>query len=174
MPASTPSWSGFPAPAQSANIETTELLACICSADGGHGSAPIIHAHTVGLIPGYFSGVGDLFSALVLAHFSVPSAGPASGFRQLDGHGQTPLSRATSAALAKTHNVLARTQAYFEGLPEDERTASDEEKDRANPERRVARMRARELKLVQSQDIIRDEELGKEGMVLWKDFGGLA
>jgi pyridoxine kinase len=162
MPAGSVAWTGFPTTACPQGADASKLIACICSMDDGE---PIVHTRAVPLIPGYFSGVGDLFSALVLAHFVDGNHG------QRDSAGQTSLARATAAALAKTHAVLSRTQTHFSGLPADEQTTSDEELDAADPERKVARMRARELRLVQSQDIIRDAALGKEGMVLWQDFG---
>ncbi|KAJ7876294.1 Ribokinase-like protein [Mycena leptocephala] len=98
-----------------------------------------VHAQTVPLLPGYFSGVGDLFSALLLAHFVAP-----------DG-----VSRAASQALTKTHAMLRLTHEYSQTLPEDERHVSDDEKDRLDPFRKVKRMRGRELRLVQGQDILR-------------------
>jgi pyridoxine kinase len=167
MPDSAAGWSGFPSSALPSAESGQPLLASVCSASSGAGEEPIVHARAMQLIPGYFSGVGDLFSALVLAHYepSVPSTSASSALN-LDK--QTPLSRAVSRALAKTHAVLTRTHQYFEGLPEDERNNSDEELDSKDPERKVVRMRARELRLVQSMDVITDQRLGEEGMVLWE------
>ena len=55
------------------SLDSTEYLLCI-SSSSSHSSKDrlrpsIVHAQCVPLIPGYFSGVGDLFSALLLAHF---------------------------------------------------------------------------------------------------------
>ncbi|KAI5123210.1 hypothetical protein M0805_003976 [Coniferiporia weirii] len=110
-----------------------------------------VHAHVLPCIPGYFSGVGDLFSALVLAHFHETS--PAST-------AHTPLSLAVSQALSKTLAIvrLTRTHAAASPVPPAPPVAddaTDEEKDLADPERRVRRQRARELRLVQGQDILR-------------------
>lgn len=164
-----------------------DFLLCICSAqhpnaqDKGMATSEV-HAQCVPLIPGYFSGVGDLFSALVLAHFSAPSPSPHPPTLASDSSSTSdaspisgaaaPLPRATARALAKTHAVLMRTQAYYIALPADEQVPTDEELDAADPERRVTRMRARELRLVQSQDILRDDSAG-EAMVKWVGFWGL-
>jgi pyridoxine kinase len=122
----------------------------------------IVHAQCVPFLPGYFSGVGDLFSALVLAHYHPKP--PSSSFSPALG---TPFSSAVSHALSKTHSVLLNTYHYSEGLPEDERLATDDEKDEKDPIRKVRRMRGRELRLIQSADVIRAnlDEIEKEGQV---------
>lgn len=79
------------------------------------------------------------------------------------------LPQATARALAKTHAVLARTQDRYAQLPAEEQVPTDEELDAKDPERRVTRMRARELRLVQSQDILRDA-IEEESMVEWTEF----
>ena len=107
----------------------------------------VIHAQCVPLIPGYFSGVGDLFSALLLAHFD-PNNVTSSPLR-------TPVSLAASQALTKTHAILRLTDEYVQSLPEEERQPTDDEKDTADLLRKTRRMRGRELRLVQGQDIIR-------------------
>ncbi|KAL1692779.1 Ribokinase-like protein [Schizophyllum commune] len=132
----------------------TDQLLCITS-DAAEGT---VHARCVTLIPGYFSGVGDMFSALTLAHF-VPEAG------------ESALANAVSFALAKTHAVLERTHEYALKLPEDERQPTDDEKDIAEPLRKTRRMRGRELRLIQSQDILRRQELdATERMLIWENF----
>ncbi|KAL1737857.1 Ribokinase-like protein [Schizophyllum fasciatum] len=132
----------------------TDQLLCITSDAAEHA----VHARCVPLIPGYFSGVGDMFSALTLAHF-VPEAGAGA------------LANAVSLALAKTHAVLERTHEYALGLPEEERQSTDDEKDAAEPLRKTRRMRGRELRLIQSQDILRQQELDpQERMQLWDGF----
>jgi pyridoxine kinase len=142
-----------------------DFLVCLSSATSGQQSSgpSTVHIAFIPLIPGYFSGVGDLFSALVLGHFQpsddvlVPS--------------QTTLSLATSIALTKTHAVLSRTYSYSQSLPESERQYTDEEKDNDDPTRRYRRMKGRELRLVQCQDILRDAETGnKIRMELWDNF----
>ena len=144
-------------------------LLCICSSrDVGTCSLSTVHARVVPLIPGYFSGVGDLFSALTLGHFH-PSS-PAHSNDKL--HSQTPLSFAVAAALHKTHSVLEFTNVCAARLPPEECTATDDEQDAAEPVRKLRRMRARELRLVQGQDILREEWRGGQGkdMHPWDDF----
>ncbi|KAJ7065295.1 Ribokinase-like protein [Mycena amicta] len=144
----------------------SKYLLCIASAstpNSTHISA--VHAQTVQLLPGYFSGVGDLFSALLLAHFVSEE--------DVSGRGKA-VSRAASEALAKTHAMLRLTYEYSETLPEDDRQPTDDEKDAADPLRKIHRMRGRELRLVQGQDILRGVGLsdGKE-MQAWSGFWDL-
>ncbi|KAH8110799.1 Ribokinase-like protein [Phellopilus nigrolimitatus] len=134
--------------------------------EDGDGDVSRVHAHVLPCLPGYFSGVGDLFSALVLAHFAPPSPSPSPALAEAQTQGHTPLSHAASLALSKTLAVLRLTHALasapsslplpdaeaVRALPED---ATDEERDAADPERRVRRMRARELRLVQAQHLLR-------------------
>ncbi|KAJ3970185.1 Ribokinase-like protein [Lentinula raphanica] len=114
-----------------------------------------VHAQCVPLLPGYFSGVGDLFSALVLAHYNPSSDDSSSALPS--SRTTTSFSEAVSQALTKTHAVLCKTYEYSEKLPEDERQVSDDEKDAVEPLRKIRRMRGRELRLVQSIDIIRGD-----------------
>ncbi|KAG7094728.1 hypothetical protein E1B28_005547 [Marasmius oreades] len=134
--------------------DEADHLLCITSSRRDDGSETpfrsTIHAQTVPLLPGYFSGVGDLFSALLLGHFD-PSTPPS-----------TALPRAAAQALARTHAVLSRTLEFSRSLPEEEQLPSDDEKDKQNPLRKTRRMRGRELRLVQSLDILtekRDREM---------------
>lgn len=85
------------------------------------------------LIPGYFSGVGDLFSALTLAHFN-PQAG------------ENALAKAAGKALFSTQMVLLSTHLRAEAYGED--AGSDGEKDLEDRGRRVRRMTGRELRVV--------------------------
>ncbi|KAF5340954.1 hypothetical protein D9611_005844 [Ephemerocybe angulata] len=128
------------------------------------GTPSLVHAQYVATIPGYFSGVGDLFSALLLAHFH-PHEPPKSP-------GATVLSEAVSKALVKTHTMLQLTHERASKLPEDERHPSDDELDGADPLRKTRRMRGRELALIQGQDIIRGSGLDdtrplKEWITFW-------
>lgn len=141
-------------------------LLCISSSwTAGVGT---LHAHCVPLIPGYFSGVGDLFSALLLGHFHpLPASTPAT-----TAEGETPLSRATTRALTLTHSLLALTYAHSLTLPPREREATDDEKDMQDPGRRIRRMRGRELRIVQGQGILRGERIKEEErtMQVWAGF----
>lgn len=129
-------------------------------------SLSTVHAQVVPLIPGYFSGVGDLFSALLLAHFhpSPSSSSPSSSI-------STPLSHASSLALSKTHSLLSLTHSNALSLPEEERLPSDDELDQKTPLRKTRRMKGRELALIKGQGIIRGEEEGvNRQMMLWDNF----
>lgn len=116
-----------------------------------------VHAGWVPLIPGYFSGVGDLFSSLLLAHFRTNSS--------------DSVSLAASMALTKTYDVLCLTDKYAQALPEEEQLPTDDEQDVKNPLRKIRRMKGRELRLIQSQNIIRGVELQEiRSMDQWNDF----
>lgn len=139
-----------------------------------------VHAACIPLLPGYFSGVGDFFSALVLAHFQLISPHPSqfmnspSPLSELS-NSLTPLTYAVSLAVTKTHTILAKTHEHSASLPADERQPSDDELDVMNPMRRVKRMRGRELALIQGQDIIRGIGLTSENirwMGEWDAFWG--
>lgn len=134
--------------------QPTDLL-CISSSRSASEKRTVVHACAVPLIPGYFSGVGDLFSALVLAHF--------------DPDGKSPLPDAVGKALTKTHAIVQLTHAYAQTLEEADRTSTDDELDGKDPTRVVRRMRGRELRLIQGQDIIRGKGLTRE-MKAWETF----
>lgn len=134
--------------------QPTDLL-CISSSRSGLEEGSVVHACAVPLIPGYFSGVGDLFSALVLAHF--------------DPDGKSPLPDAVGKALTKTHAIVQLTKAHAQTLEEADRTSTDDELDEKDPMRLVRRMRGRELRLIQGQDIIRGDGLRRE-MRAWETF----
>lgn len=125
----------------------TSLL-CISSSKSHSGcDDPVIHAAAVPQLAGYYSGVGDLFSAMVLAHFE-PS-------NSADSPSSTPLSRAASAALRITHAILRRTALYASRQPNAEMDGyTDDELDSMDEGRRARRTKARELRLIQSADLI--------------------
>lgn len=141
-----------------------DFLVCISSSRGDEGAQRAVHARCIPCLPGYFSGVGDLFSALVLGHFK-PAHAPSQ-----DGT-ETPLSYAASQALSKTHAMLTLTHEHALTLPEEDRLPTDEELDVREPERKIRRMRGRELRLVQGQGIIRGEEtIEYRQMLPWTTF----
>jgi pyridoxine kinase len=148
-------------------------LASVRTANSGSTSSrpsSIVYAACIPLIPGYFSGVGDLFSALVLGHYSAATDndGSASSPPTLP-----PLPRAVSLALTKTHAVLRLTAKYASSLPPDERTTTDDELDQKDPERLIRRMRGRELRLVQGRKILSGEAMGElKWLKEWVDFWG--
>ena len=166
---SSPSRSSSPFSVMSGDTATDSYLLCISSTidPASHTSTSFstVHAQVVPLIPGYFSGVGDLFSALLLAHFQpTPTPTPPSSI-------STPLSHACSLALSKTHRLLLLTQSNTLSLPEEERLPSDDEQDREAPLRKTRRMRGRELALIKGQEIIRGEAEGvRRDMIPWDGF----
>ncbi|KAA1470285.1 Ribokinase-like protein [Dentipellis sp. KUC8613] len=154
-------------------VEASGFLLCIASSRAQNLPSPsVVHAGCVPLIPGYFSGVGDLFSAFTLAHFNPPTL-PSSSVSSVNGsiENTTGLADAVSLALTKTHAILQRTHIHALSLPPDERLGTDDERDAEDPERRIRRMRGRELRLIQSQDIIRGEGLVEmRTLQEWEDF----
>lgn len=178
----------------SETVESPGFILCLASAAEGRNNDVVstVHAGCVSLIPGYFSGVGDLFSALLLAHYRMPSVEGVSRSQDISqsnrsaqpttavnvtaspstsAETQTPLSTAASLALSKTHAMLSFTQAHFMCLPAEERQATDDEADKAEPDRVVRRMRTRELRIVQGAGIIRGEDLGRTvEMKRWDAF----
>ncbi|KAF5338054.1 hypothetical protein D9758_014259 [Tetrapyrgos nigripes] len=141
-------------------------LLCISSSStykSSNGHLSSVHAQSVPLLPGYFSGVGDLFSAMIVGHFdpsdtSIPT-------------GKTALSHAVSYALTKTHAVLVATHEYSEKLPLEDRLPTDDEQDKIEPMRKIRRMRGRELRLIQSMDILTGKGPGGlRHMEPWTNF----
>lgn len=150
---------------------TGASLLCISSSMSPSGcDKPVVHAAAVPQLAGYYSGVGDLFSAMVLAHFEPLSS--------TDDPSSTPLSRAASAALRITHTILCRTALYASRQPNAEMdNYTDDELDSVDEGRRARRTKARELRLIQSADLIlsggnlgQDAEEGDEDceLKLWK------
>ncbi|TDL26651.1 Ribokinase-like protein [Rickenella mellea] len=176
------------------DADNEDYLLCISSSssrgeEGSQSQMSVVHAQCMPFISGYYSGVGDLFSALVLAHFSPspPSPSPhlpttTNGVSAPTQNGvdsaalphpytSTPLSRATSAALTTTHAILQDTATHAQTLPLDSRTSTDDELDNKEPARVVRRMRGRELRIVHGQDVIRQQRaVPRRTMELWVDF----
>lgn len=94
-------------------------------------------------LPGYFSGVGDLFSALTCAHYTGVSGG-AGAFAQAAGKALFT----TQGVLLSTHLKATTTRPSSDKPPEEEQEASDDESDKRDRSRRVRRMRKRELSLI--------------------------
>ena len=122
-------------------------VSLLCISSSKTRDNPVVHAAVVPQLAGYYSGVGDLFSAMVLAHFE-PSSSTDPPF-------STSLSRAASAALRITHAILRRTVLYASRQPNAEMdNYTDDELDSMDEGRQARRMKARELRLVQSADLI--------------------
>ncbi|PVF92814.1 Ribokinase-like protein [Serendipita vermifera] len=155
-----------------------EGLLCLASSrNDQEGEVSVVHATVIPQIRGFFSGVGDLFSAMILGHYDPSSEQTRHELGAKPGH-STALSHAVCNAIRTTHAVLrktARASALVPGSSEDGFT--DEELDARDESRRVRRMKARELRIVQSADIIlragridSDEGWDLEGMWHWADF----
>ena len=134
-------------------------------------------------IRGYFSGVGDLFSALVLAHFDNPES----------SSDLPPLAHAVSKSLLAVQQILLRTHLYSlsrsgysgdptpghagkEGevasaIPSDDELDAAEPCSPSDPRRKARRMRMRELRIVQERALIADGGDGWPGRRL--DWGVL-
>ncbi|KAG8860356.1 putative pyridoxal kinase [Tulasnella sp. 330] len=152
-------------PAPESDIYTGKALICLCSALGldpeNDPSISTVHTMTVDRIKGYFSGVGDLFSALVTASYDPDQKLLA---------GQTPISSSTALAVGVTQKVLYATQKHYLSLPEEERPDTDAEEDKKDPDRRARRMRGRELRLVQSMGVVQQAGIVSSPMEEWQDF----
>ncbi|KAF8634617.1 hypothetical protein AX15_000822 [Amanita polypyramis BW_CC] len=139
-----------------------------------------ISARSVPHIRGYFSGVGDLFSALVLGHYHPPVTngdtainlnGFTNGHAKHAGLHNSPLTAAVTLALSVTHAVLLFTHERTLSLPDAERHPTDDERDAAEPLRQVRRMRGRELALIQARHIIVNNDAApRYELVPWADF----
>ncbi|KAG6335998.1 hypothetical protein ID866_3093 [Astraeus odoratus] len=125
----------------------------------------IVHARCVPFIPGYFSGVGDLFSALLLGHFHARTGATVVSSGGSYKH-TTSLAVATAHALSKTHAILSLTNA---AASQDSLPPTDDELDAREPQRQSKRMKGRELRLVQGQDIFRSKD-PVEAMIMWEGF----
>lgn len=162
---------------------TSDRLLCVASSARASGVA--VSDVGVAVFPrihGYFSGVGDLFSALVLAHFEAPVhpspkfSSTSSSPSPLADSTATPVPSAAPALLGAVSAALATTQAIL--LATHEHSAlqgtdcppTDDELDEAEPDRRVRRMRARELRIVQGIDVIRAPPRGLVAVESWGAF----
>lgn len=156
------------------DLYTPDSLLCLASFDDGTSSGPTIsrvHTMRVPKIAGYFSGVGDLFSALVCAFFEDELSTQMGGDNGITASSQTPVSLATARAVNVTHAVLLDTERHYLSLPEADRPDTDTEKDKADSSRRPRRMRARELRIIQAIDVIRTGSTALLGdLAEWTDF----
>jgi len=158
-----------------------ERLLCVASSVASSDAVSEVAAAIIPRIKGYFAGVGDLFSALVLAHFkpdqgpsvsldNVRSRKPTGGSRPEAAHTAEALHTALEAALSTTQAILISTHEHCASLPVDDCPPTDDEEDAADPERRVRRMRARELRIVHGLDVILAPPDGLVNVVPWDDF----
>ena len=67
--------------------------------------------------------------------------------------------------------MLRISEKHASSLPSNDYTATDDELDEADPERRIRRMSARELRLVQGRKILSGEAMGQlREMRKWEEF----
>ena len=150
--------------------EEQSQLICITSSINDNlegGPLSTVYAGCVELIPGYFSGVGDLFSALLLGHYNPPQSSASAPF-STPSKSYPPLALAASHSLSRTHAILTLTHesASTLSLP-----STDDELDTREPERRSRRMKGRELRIIQGQDVFRRKEWdGVAKMRVWEGF----
>ncbi|KIM34105.1 hypothetical protein M408DRAFT_60063 [Serendipita vermifera MAFF 305830] len=143
-----------------------EGLLCIASSRLDSSSTSEVYTMAIPQIKGYFSGVGDLFSAMVLGHYYP------------EDRSTNPLARAVCNAVRTTHAILRKTAIASARVPGASRDGyTDDELDAADVDRRPRRMKARELRLIGSIDIISTagksalkEDDGFEQMQPWRDF----
>ncbi|KAG8221132.1 Ribokinase-like protein [Butyriboletus roseoflavus] len=169
LSASLPSYLLPPMQSSNGSIHDEQsYLICIASSvndnDNLGGSLSTVYAGCVELIPGYFSGVGDLFSALLLGHYTPQnSASPLSSTKS-----PPPLAHAASHTLSKTRAILTLTHesALTLSVP-----STDDELDASEPDRKCRRMKGRELRIIQGQDVFRRKEWDRvEKMHVWEGF----
>lgn len=171
LPAARPPWYD----AVGVGEPDDEVLVCFASTYKSDGTLDT-HAFALPTIRGYFSGVGDLFSALVLGHYNHPEAKSTL----------PPLAHAVSRALLTVQQILLRTHLYsltvaasgtatprplHEGETNpDSVIPSDAELDDApplnpsDPKRKARRMRLREMRVVQERALIVDGGEGWPGV----------
>ncbi|WWC70136.1 pyridoxal kinase [Kwoniella pini CBS 10737] len=152
----------------------------VCFASSWQDDSMRTWAFALPTIRGYFSGVGDLFSAMVLAHFKNPESQSSL----------PPLAHAVSKALLTVQQILLRTHIYSliqtgtsgtatprplhhsPSEPQGSAIPSDVELDEINPinpkdpKRKARRMRLRELRVVQERALIADGGEGWPGKEL--------
>ncbi len=160
-----------------------EVLVCFASTRWGDAQVEFkTYGFALPTVGGYFSGVGDLFSALVLGFYD-PSSQSADGL--------PPFARAVSLALLGVQQLLLKThlhslsiaaprkktdRAAFDANNPDDCLPSDEELDsipptpvtdgtKPIPARIARRMRKRELRLVQERGLLM--RLGLDGSPGW-------
>lgn len=142
------------------SIEQSGFLLCVSSSVTSDSDISTVHVMVIPRIRGYFVGVGDFFSAMVLGHFQEEHSTDRT---------QT-LARATTRACQITYALLCYTHNHALTLPLDN---SDDEMDAQDIERVVRRMKGRELRIIQGRHLITDKgqtEYLLGGMKEWTTF----
>ncbi|KAK4689995.1 hypothetical protein P7C73_g79, partial [Tremellales sp. Uapishka_1] len=158
-----------------------EVLVCFASTLLPTTQAMETYAFALPTIRGYFSGVGDLFSAMVLAHFQRPE-------NETEERDQLPdLPHAVSKALLTVQQILLKTHLYTLAessvsgaatprplhhpssplvssvIPSDAELDAQAPLNPTDPKRKAKRMRMRELRVVQERALIADGGQGWPG-----------
>jgi pyridoxine kinase len=154
----------------------------VCFASSKTGPDMETWAFALPTVQGYFSGVGDLFSAMVLAHFH-PT--PTKSL--------PPLPYAVSKALLAVQQVLLQTHLYslahpsaaisgtatprpLHASPMDSVIPTDNELDDVtpldskDPKRKAKRMRLRELRVVQERHLLAEKGRWEGKKLNWLDL----
>jgi pyridoxine kinase len=141
----------------------------VCFASSMVNSTLQTWAYALPTVQGYFSGVGDLFSAMVLAHFE-PQAPRSLGTAVskallivqqilLKTHLHS-LSQAGTSGSATPRPLHSTQPALHSVIPSD----SELDSHPSDPKRKAKRMRLRELRVVQERDILRELVDGWPGL----------
>ncbi|CAG7847465.1 Pyridoxal kinase; AltName: Full=Protein SALT OVERLY SENSITIVE 4; AltName: Full=Pyridoxal kinase-like protein SOS4; AltName: Full=Pyridoxine kinase; Contains: RecName: Full=Pyridoxal kinase, N-terminally processed [Serendipita indica DSM 11827] len=120
----------------------SEDLLCVASIVSDGHSTSTVYTARIRQVAGYLSGVGDLFSALVLGYYDPHTS-------------QTALCDAVVKAIRTTHALVRRTmQTSKRASGADVDGYTDEELDSKDEDRRARRMKARELRIIGNNELI--------------------
>ncbi|GJJ11422.1 hypothetical protein Clacol_005655 [Clathrus columnatus] len=140
------------------DMQQRNFLLCIASAASKTGIS-VVHTMFIPQLKGYFVGVGDFFSAMVLGHFR----------ETVNGEPPT-LAHAVASACRITYALLLRTNYHVLTYPE----VGGDGLDASDIERRVRQMRGRELRIVQERELIIKHDITEHllggDMEEWNNF----
>ena len=135
----------------SSNVKGSQLSTIISSSDKDSFKTRILQYP---ILQGYYSGVGDLFSALLLANYElVRNSVKVTTDNSDDFNSIKILSEATERTVNSIQGVLENTRKYASSvLPQDIDVDAEGEE---GVLKRVIRQKERELRIIQSQDLIK-------------------
>jgi pyridoxine kinase len=125
----------------SSHIEGLEPGFLVCAGSSRPLGSSVSQQFTITFpaLPEHYEGVGDVFSALILAHFAKPTPSQEA----------CPLSRTAEIAIATLAGILTKTRSHALQLARDEVDITGANP-AETPEERIKRMALVELRLVQS------------------------
>lgn len=125
----------------SSHIEGLEPGFLVCAGSSRPLGSSVSQQFTITFpaLPEHYEGVGDVFSALILAHFAEPTPSQEA----------CPLSRTAEIAIATLAGILTKTRSHALQLARDEVDITGANP-AETPEERIKRMALVELRLVQS------------------------